>query len=96
MFPFVEFKAGPFNSVTPTDIPWASHTFNTGNFTDLESLYDFFGVPHGGSLGNDKLSPYVEVFSVPNINSLGYTLKRGNPSGLVPTSIFLKENSWAG
>jgi hypothetical protein len=96
MFPFFEFKAGPFNSVTPTDIPWANHTFNPGNVTDLASLYDFFGVPYGGTPGNDKLSPYIEVFSVPNINSLGYALKRGNPGFLVSPSIFLKENSWAG
>ena len=74
MFPFVEFKAGPFNIVKPTDITWASHKFSTANFNDLASLFDFFGVPRGGSPGNDNLSRYVEVFSVPNIDSLGYAL----------------------
>jgi hypothetical protein len=97
MFPFIEFKAGPFNSraPSPTDLPMANHTFNAANFSDLVWLYDFFGVPHGGTPGNDKLSPFVEVFSVPNFDTLGYTLKRGNPTGLMPPSIFLTTKSLA-
>lgn len=89
LFPFVEFKAGPFNMVKPTDITWASHNFVTSKISDLISLLDFFGVPRGGSPGNDNLSPYIEVFSVPNIDSLGFARRRGNPDNLMPTSIFL-------
>jgi len=98
VFPFLEFIAGPFNSVAPAQaaIPWANHTFNVGNFSELVELYDFFGVPHGGTPGSDKLSPFVEVFSVPNVNSLGYTLRRGNPlGGLVPPSLFMLQSSLA-
>jgi len=96
MFPHVEFRAGQFNSVAPplAAVAWASHEFNGGNFTELAELYDFFGVPRGGTPGNDRLSPYIEVFSVPSINSLGYTLRRGNPlGGLVPPSLFMLQSS---
>ena len=98
MFPFIEFRAGPFNSVAPpaAAVTWANHTFNPGNFSELAELYNFFGVPWGGTPGNDHLSPYIEVFSVPNIASLGYTLRRGNPQGgLVPPSLFMLQSSLA-
>ncbi len=98
LFPFVEFVAGPFNAVAPSpaEVAWANHTFNVGNFTELAALFDFFGVPHGGTPGNDHISPFIEVFSVPNINSLGYTLRRGNPlGGLVPPSLFMLQPSLA-
>ena len=84
VFGFVVLEAGPMNVRRPAADDWQRWTskgFNSGNETEMLWLYRFFGVPFGGGRGDEHMSPYIELFSMPVFDTLGEALKRGSTEG---------------
>ena len=87
IFDFVDLdaQAAVFNIKRPTQAEWSrlsGEGIASGNMTHIRWLYDLFGVPHGAApagstTGPDNISPFIEFFLVPKIDTNGMAFKRG-------------------